>query len=271
MAEGYTKLLSSIRFSSIWKEPDDVLRVWVTLLTMADSDGYVGACADGIAHESRTVSEERVIEILGMFQSPDPRSRSEEYEGRRIQKVDRGWLVLNYKKIRDMHGVESTKASKREWWAKNRGLQPIEGPLESRESSGRLAHGSDNANVSSGVLDPDRAPATPSAKPNKRPKGVAVHPPDPFEPTEATLRCATKYKRDWKDDWESCVDHHLKKGNPICDWQAALRTWMKMAPGFERTGLFAAKAKYGDPAMGNGAQPNDPRNPYRPRMSTDPK
>lgn len=264
MSEAYTKLLSSIRFSSIWREPDDVLRVWVTLLTMADSSGYVGACADGISHESRTVSEERVVEVLAMFQAPDPRSRSEEYEGRRIQKVDRGWLILNYKKIRDMHGEESVKASKRDWWARNRGLAFGNRSLDSSVSSENSHNGSDSGSVPSEVLDPDRAGALTKTKQTRRSKGTPTDPPEPFVPTEATVRCAEKYGRKWESDWDDCRDHHLKKGNPICDWQAALRTWMKMAPKFEQSGLFASKPEKWGPGGGNGPQPNDPNNRYVP-------
>lgn len=137
MAEGYVKILSSILHSSIWKEPDDVVRVWVTILAMADRDGYVGASLDGIAHMARTVSEERVAECLEIFQRPDPGSRSEEFEGRRVQRVDRGWLVLNYKKIRDMHGEESSKARKRRWWSDNKQSRES-GEKESSETSSGL-------------------------------------------------------------------------------------------------------------------------------------
>lgn len=121
MADGYVKLLSSILDSSIWQEPDDVIRVWITMLAMADRDGFVGASVGGIARRTVTVSVERVRECLDLFQSPDIDSRSEEFEGRRIQKVDRGWLILNYAKIRDLHGAESQRAAKRRWWKENRG------------------------------------------------------------------------------------------------------------------------------------------------------
>lgn len=123
MSEGYVKILSSILDSSIWSEPDDVVRVWLTILAMADRDGYVGASVKGIARRAVTVSPERTAECLAMFEEPDEDSRSDEFEGRRIQKVDRGYLILNYRKIRDMHGAEAAKARKRDWWNKNRGKE----------------------------------------------------------------------------------------------------------------------------------------------------
>jgi hypothetical protein len=195
MAEGYVKILSSILDSSIWAEPDDVVRVWVTMLAMANRDGYVGASAGGIAARSRTVSRERVSECLAMFEAPDPDSRSEEYEGRRIQKVDRGWLILNYKKIRDMHGAEAVKASKRAWWANNRGkaagnlasLEPSK--LEALESSDNTRRKPmDTGSVSSVDLISGltRARALPSEEPTIETPAAPALPPTP-DPTRLAM------------------------------------------------------------------------------------
>jgi hypothetical protein len=275
MAEGYAKLLSSILDSSIWVEPDDVLRVWVTLLAMADRDGYVGASVSGIARRTHTVSVERVAECLELFQCPDPDSRSPESDGRRIRKVERGWLLINYKKIRDMHGQdthEAEKERKRKWWQEHRSKAAKSSSSSSEldttsasESKLDTSYGSvvANGSVSSGSLD--RAQEVPTSEPKPRRKsGLAksksspVDPPDPFVPTEATLKRAADNNRDWAKDWEACRDHHLKKGNPICDWQAALRTWLTNANKFEQLNLLggAATRNGRDPRAGNCPQPN---------------
>lgn len=135
MADGYVKILASILDSSIWAEDSDLCKVWITLLAMADRDGYVGASVGGITNRSRTVSREKVQQALELFQQPDEDSRTEDFEGRRIQKVDRGYLILNYKKIRDMHGAEAVKASKRQWWAANRSKAAAAAELEPETSS----------------------------------------------------------------------------------------------------------------------------------------
>lgn len=64
----------------------------------------------------------------------------------------------------------------------------------------------------------------------KKPK---TDPPETLSPTDATLRWAERYGRNWQNDWEDCRNWHLKNGVQAADWQAALRTWMKKAPGFE--------------------------------------
>jgi hypothetical protein len=113
MAEGYTKLLSSITDSSVWKEDDRTLRVWIAMMAMADRDGYIWASVDGLARRA-IVSEEEALAALAKFMAPDPKSRSKEYEGRRIEEVDRGWLMLNHTRFRDMRDEDEHRKKERE-------------------------------------------------------------------------------------------------------------------------------------------------------------
>ena len=96
----YAKLFADIRQSSIWAEDSDTRIVWITLLTMADKDGLVRARATGVSIQSR-VPLAKVRAALKLFQEPDPDSRSKEHDGRRIEEIDDGYLVLNYPKYRD--------------------------------------------------------------------------------------------------------------------------------------------------------------------------
>jgi hypothetical protein len=252
MSEGYVKVLSSIMDSSIWAEPDDVVKVWMTMLAMANKDGYVGASVGGIARRTATVSEERVAECLEKFQQPDTDSRTTDHEGRRIARVDRGWLILNYRKIRDMHGKEAKLAAKRNWWLDNRGMtvEP-ESPRTdgSSESSMVLGNGSDLN------LHPD---LNSSLK-----RSVKTRAPESLVASEATLRTAVKFNRDWQLDWESCRDWAWSKGETRADWQATLRTWMKKASEYKQStaggfrGSSVKTEKWGE-GRGSGPQPNDP-------------
>lgn len=112
MSETYTKLFESITRSSIWLEDDQTLRVWVTMLALADRNGYVGASVGGLAAQAR-VSKEKTEEALAKFLAPDPDSRSKEFEGRRIEVADRGWHILNYERFRDMRDEEARKEYER--------------------------------------------------------------------------------------------------------------------------------------------------------------
>jgi hypothetical protein len=104
----FTKLFSSITDSSIWSEDSDTKVVWVTLLAMADSKGRISAAIPGVSKRSG-VNLKKTEEALIKFESPDKYSRSTDFEGRRIAKIDGGWQLLNYEKYREMRNDSERK------------------------------------------------------------------------------------------------------------------------------------------------------------------
>jgi hypothetical protein len=97
---GWTKLFSSIVTSSIWCEDDKTFKAWVALLALSDREGVVEGSVPGLANLCRiSVSEMRAA--LKKLSEPDPDSRSPEHEGRRIEPIEGGWLLLNYAKYRE--------------------------------------------------------------------------------------------------------------------------------------------------------------------------
>lgn len=109
---GYTKLFHSILDSTVWLTPHHIRITWVTMLAMADRDGVVQASVPGLAVRAR-VSREECEEALSHFMSPDPDSRSPEHDGRRIEKVDGGWRLLNHQKYGDLLSHEDRKEKAR--------------------------------------------------------------------------------------------------------------------------------------------------------------
>ena len=91
----FTKLFKDILYSSIWTENDQTRLVWITMLAMADKRGEVMASVPGLAIAAQ-VSREGAEMALKCLLSPDPDSRTEEHEGRRIEKVAGGWRLLNH-------------------------------------------------------------------------------------------------------------------------------------------------------------------------------
>lgn len=120
---GYTKLFGSLVASSIWGEASATKVVWITMLAMANRDGVVEASVPGLATLSRE-SRADTETALRLLESPDPDSRSKEHEGRRIQKVDGGWLILNHAKYRAKLNAEErkeyNKLKQREWRANHK-------------------------------------------------------------------------------------------------------------------------------------------------------
>lgn len=112
---GYTKLHHSMLHSTVWLEPDNVRLVWITMLLMSDANGEVAASVPGLAAAAR-VSVEACEEALERLSGPDPHSRTAANEGRRIEKIDGGWELLNYERYRQAASVDDhrTKAAERQ-------------------------------------------------------------------------------------------------------------------------------------------------------------
>lgn len=102
---GFVKLYGTILDSSVWGEPAPTVKVWITLLAMADQFGVVRASLPGLARRA-VVSREECEAAVQTFLSPDPDSqdkkRSPESDGRRIEEVPEGWRVLNHSYYRDL-------------------------------------------------------------------------------------------------------------------------------------------------------------------------
>jgi hypothetical protein len=96
---GYTKLFYDIILSTVWREKDPTRLVWITMLAMRNKYHIVEASLPGLADCAR-VSMEDCQEALRVLSSPDPWSRTKDFEGRRIEEADGGWLILNGEKFR---------------------------------------------------------------------------------------------------------------------------------------------------------------------------
>lgn len=98
----YNKLFTKILDSTIWLAPDAHRIVWITFLAAMDEDGFVAfASVANVANRAR-VSLEAAATAVKAFESPDPYGLDQPHEGRRIERVESGWLVLNAAKYRDM-------------------------------------------------------------------------------------------------------------------------------------------------------------------------
>lgn len=120
---GWTKLFSTIVGSSVWMEDDRTLRVWFGFLALADQHGVVLGTPKRMAEILR-VPYEDFEAAMEKFTSPDPESSSPENEGRRVAKIDGGWLVLNYVKYRAR--AESGEGSRAPYYREYRARKKAE-------------------------------------------------------------------------------------------------------------------------------------------------
>jgi hypothetical protein len=109
----YTKLFSSIIHSSIWQEDKNTKLLWITMLAMSDWHGEVNGSVIGLA-KAAGIEPDDCVESLEKLKSPDKWSRSQEFDGRRIEEIDGGWVILNYTKYRELLSEEQRKERNRE-------------------------------------------------------------------------------------------------------------------------------------------------------------
>jgi hypothetical protein len=133
---GFTKLDEGIVHSSIWSEALATRVLWVTMLAMADSQGFVSSSRSGLLRAANIPQSDFDTAIL---ESPDVDSRSPEHDGRRIQKCDGGWTVLNYRRYREFTYSGSREAIKKRKQRDKRGhkrdMSPKGGDISASASS----------------------------------------------------------------------------------------------------------------------------------------
>lgn len=112
----YAKVFQQIFDSSIAEDPE--LRFTFTdLLILADKNGVVDMTHEAISRRTNRPLDviKRTIQLL---ESPDPRSRSPDDEGRRIRRLDThrewGWLIVNYERFREISSEEQRREKTRE-------------------------------------------------------------------------------------------------------------------------------------------------------------
>jgi hypothetical protein len=98
----YNKLFTKILDSSIWLEPSPTRIVWLTLIAVMDDQGFAQfASVANVAHRARVTLEEAQV-AMACLEGPDPDSSDPDNEGRRVERVPGGWLILNAEKHKEM-------------------------------------------------------------------------------------------------------------------------------------------------------------------------
>lgn len=96
--------------SSIWDEPDYVIKIFLTMMALKDSDHVVRLTPYQIAKRA-VKTEDEVMDALKILCAPDKRRKEKQpHDGRRLKAVEDGWLVINGEKYRAMVQEEMRKA-----------------------------------------------------------------------------------------------------------------------------------------------------------------
>lgn len=99
--------------------------------------GFVESSGVGLINCSMVPPDEGMpaLERLGR---PDPGSRSQEYEGRRLVRVNGGYLVLNYMKYRDKDHSAAARQSRWREREKDRKKKPVRLGFDPPDKIGKL-------------------------------------------------------------------------------------------------------------------------------------
>ncbi len=108
---GFAKIFGTITDSSIWGESLETRVVWITMLAIADADGLVTGSVGGLARRAN-VSRDACVQALATLTGPDPDS-SDGTTGERLQKVDRGWRIINHAHYRAKQSSKQSSAAAR--------------------------------------------------------------------------------------------------------------------------------------------------------------
>jgi len=114
----FVKLFGTIVSSSIWEEDFATRLVWITLLVTATKEGFVRTTEQALARTSNVPLKDTLV-ALEILQNPDETSGSPEDDGRRIEKVQGGYMVLNlpkYRSIKTAEQLASAESSKRHYY-----------------------------------------------------------------------------------------------------------------------------------------------------------
>jgi hypothetical protein len=107
----YAKVFRQIFDSSI-NDDYRVRFVFEDLLKLCDINGVVDMTHEAVSRVTN-VPIEMVREGITKLESPDPKSRSREFEGRRIMRLDEhrdwGWYIVNYEYYRKMASEEERR------------------------------------------------------------------------------------------------------------------------------------------------------------------
>lgn len=172
----YSKLFASILDSSVWLEDDATRIVWLTFLAAKDGEGFARFAAIENLARRANVSVEKAQRAVEILEAPDNKSSNPENEGRRVERVPGGWMVLNAKIYDDMVKREDERAATRKRVALHRQRKRNESPPAPPEAVTVVTVPTEHAERAE-VVDPAFEKAFglyPSRGDHGNPKGAAL-------------------------------------------------------------------------------------------------
>lgn len=216
----YGKLFEQTFTGSMMGAGADIFAVWSFAIANLKPTNDVAHVELNPKHVSALIgmTTEKVEAALKFLCDPDPYSRSQADDGRRlVQEGQFIYRVVNYKKYKEIRDHEERKAYQKEWVRDKR--------LSTVDTCRHLSTDVDNV---------DQPIPIPIPRPRKEKNCIkkeskkATSLPTNFEVTERMLEWAKQEGvMAVAAETEQFKDHHTARGSTFKDWKAAWRTWMR--------------------------------------------
>ncbi len=178
MRQQYTPIFRSILTSRVWALSPAHRCVWMWLQLHADPEGYVCADVTGVAMGARVTGTE-AREALELLALPDADAEPDDpHEGRIIERVSKGWRVLDYEASRELAKREARNARNRRYMRTAR----AKGPANDTEAAAveALVELTTEPSDTGVPCGPNVAP--PKPKPKSKPKTISEDGDSPLPP-----------------------------------------------------------------------------------------
>lgn len=236
---GYTPVFNTVFEGSMFGRYPDTA-AWMFFLALADWRGEVDKTPEYIAG----VTGMPIADLKGCierFTQPDPHSRSQAEEGRKLVLIDSsrtwGWRVVNIALYREKAGARDQITDGRNA-AKVRRYK--ERHRRTPEDTGRPPETPTHTHTQTHTQTKSKT----SLRSGGARTGKSHFVPEDFQITEAMREWAAVESPTVDVDAETKKfrDHEFK--DPHCDWGRAWRRWMRSAPEFKPRGSAAGKTKF---------------------------
>lgn len=182
--------------------------------------GFVEAAGIGIVTRAGLSDHEAGLEALERLCAPELDSRSRAFEGRRLARVEGGYVILNYDRYRQKDQTNAERQARyRERQKKDKS--------NAVTLRGNGVTPRDVTDADADAVKKEKVPASPSPKRNQ-----ANYLPDDFELTDARRQVAVKERVDpdrtfaaFCDYWRAASGARARKR----DWDATWRNWCRRA------------------------------------------
>lgn len=211
----YVKLFSKILDSSIWMEPAATKIVWITLLAAKDQDGFAQFASIRNLAQRAVVTVEEAKTAVECLSGPDIDSTNPKNEGRRIERVPGGYIILNSEQYRNLKDQITKREQDRRYAVEYRLRKKRQEKLTN--TNAKLTRPDSSVSVS--VCSNSKRLGTVKSISTARARGS-------FEEVEKFCVEIGLAGSDGEWFFNKCEGCGWQNGGkPIKDWRATLRAW----------------------------------------------